>query len=356
MQLTKTKPNEYDVTIGIDTDTKSFAITHRDRQAKERSIKMPSDPDNLHNYFQKRFPNKRLLFAYEAGPTGYYLHDQLKARGQDCIMINPASIQKAPNEKVKTNRIDSRKIAEQVQGGQLKGIRIPTEQYRNLRHLVSLRQQYAKDQRRAKQRIKSLLLFEHIIVSQLEVENWSGHHIKTLRELKLREPVCFKLNLFLEDLDYAREHIAQVQRKMRAFVRENKYIRKNLSLLMSIPGFGFVVPLYLLARIGEHDGLKNPRELGALAGLVPTEDSTGDNINRGNITHMGDRILRGLLVEAAWAAIRKDKQLRQTYYRIKARNRGKKDGAKKIAIVAVARKLTERAYRVLKEQRPYVVY
>ena len=69
---------------------------------------------------------------------------------------------------------------------------------------------------------------------------------------------------------------------------------------------------------------------------------------------MGDSTLRGLLVEAAWVAIRKDKQLRQFYDRIRSKRRG--EGGSKIAIVAVARKLSHRIYRVLKEQRLYVLY
>jgi transposase len=69
---------------------------------------------------------------------------------------------------------------------------------------------------------------------------------------------------------------------------------------------------------------------------------------------MGDSTLRSLLVEAAWIAIRKDKELGEFYYRIRAKGKG--DGAARVAIVAVARKLTHRIYRVLKEQRPYLIH
>lgn len=160
------------------------------------------------------------------------------------------------------------------------------------------------------------------------------------------------MDLLLKDLEDARQRILLVLRQMRQFSASQEAISKNLAYLQSIPGFGFIVSTYLLARSGDPVCLKNVRELGAFSGIVPREYSTGDNLQRGSITHMGDRTLRWLLVQAAWVAIRKDKELAQFFSRIRS-NRGKKEGAN-IAIVAVARKLTCRAYRVLKDQRPYV--
>ena len=96
------------------------------------------------------------------------------------------------------------------------------------------------------------------------------------------------------------------------------------------------------------------REIAAFIGLVPTEKSTGDVINQGSITHLGNKILRSLLIEVAWVAIRQDTELNQFYHRIKKKHHPS-IGARK-AIVAVARKLTQRIYKVLKEQRLYVVH
>jgi hypothetical protein len=63
--------------------------------------------------------------------------------------------------------------------------------------------------------------------------------------------------------------------------------------------------------------------------------------------------LRNKLIQSAWTAIKKDPELRAFYRRIYQRH-AKKVAARK-AIVAVARKLTNRIYVVLKEQRPYVI-
>jgi transposase len=87
-------------------------------------------------------------------------------------------------------------------------------------------------------------------------------------------------------------------------------------------------------------------------GIVPVEDSTGDQIRKGSISKMG-AITRNKLIETAWVSIRKDPELMEFYERIKARNPAPMAARK--AIVAVARKLTTRIYAVLKYQRPYIV-
>ena len=350
-------PHKYDLVVGIDVDAKSYVITDSNHMSKKTKqfLKMPAKPENLYNHYQKLYPNHKVLYAYEAGPTGYHLHDELHKMGQNCLLVNPASIQVARNDRVKTNRIDSKKICEQVTSGQLKGIHVPTEDYRHLRHLISLRQRYASDQRRAKQRIGSFLLFEHIIIPELECERWSGKHIKNLKGLELKDVHRFKLDALLSDLEYARRQLVPINRKLRLFIKEHKHLYKDLDLLKTVPGFGFVIPIYVLARIGSLDNLRHLGSLAGLAGLGPSEKSTGDKIHKGPITHMGDRVLRSLLVEAAWVAIRHDKSLAQTYHRIKSKHIGKGDGAKKIAIIAIARKLTTRVYRVLKDQKPYII-
>lgn len=141
--------------------------------------------------------------------------------------------------------------------------------------------------------------------------------------------------------------------KKQAFTKLHPEIERDANYLMSIPGIGFITAVTILGRIGEPGQLKNVRELSAFIGLVPTEHSTGDTIERGSITHLGNRVLRSLLIEAAWSAIRRDTELKQFYFRIKSRHHPTLAARK--AIVAAARKLTQRIYRVLKERRFYIV-
>lgn len=355
--LTTIQPKSYDIITGIDVSKKSYVITHMDQERNKHTYRSPADPEAVYNFFHKRYPDKRILFVYEAGCTGYGLHDYFTSRNKDCIIVHPASVQKAPKDRVKNDRIDSDKLADQALGGQLKGIRVPDESYRKLRHLASTRQAYAKDIRRAKQRIKSLLLFESINLPE-EIDSgryWSRLYREYLKKLPIsNEVVRLRLSALLGDLEHANERLLWVHRQLRQFISKEESLSKNISFLRTIPGFGFVVSTYFLSRVGNPAYLGNVRQIGSFAGVTPSERSSGDRIKKGSITHMGDTELRRLLVEAAWVAIRKDRELNLFYHRIKAKNSS--DAGSRIAIVAVARKLTARAHKVLKEQRAYIVH
>lgn len=207
----------------------------------------------------------------------------------------------------------------------------------------------------AKQRIKALLVYTNIYPSVREIEqNWSNRYIHALKEVPCCGAVRHRLDMLLMDIDYVRKQTASILHQLRTFVQTSEELQQYIRYLVSILGIGFITAATLLARIGDPQRLENVRELSAFLGLVPAERSTGDNVNRGSITHLGNRILRSLLVEAAWSAMRKDQELRQFFYRIKNRHHPA-IGARK-AVVAVARKLTQRIYCVLKEQRLYIVH
>lgn len=348
-------PREYDVFCGMDVDKNSISATFCTHGGEMTSIKTQYDAKNLMNYVKNRYPGQKIVYAYEAGPTGYGLYDNLTNNGNNCLIVAPANIPKAPNERVKTNRLDSKKIAENLRGGQLKSIHVPSEAYRELRHLTQLRDTFVKEEVATKLRIKSLLLFEGIRFPCLEnkEQQWNSQVKKQLWQLSCSKPVRFKLDSLLNTLEHYRKNIIETTRYIRIFCKENDEIRQNMEYLQSIPGIGVTTASQVLARIGDWRQLSNPNQIGAFLGLVPRENSTGDDINRGSITGLGNRRLRNKLIQCAWTCIRRDKELFDVYQRIlKSHN---KKYAARVAIVAVARKLTRRIYAVLKEQRKYEI-
>lgn len=347
-------PNNYDVFIGIDVDKRSFSFTAQDHGIMSRSKKIPSSPEQMYNYIRNNFSDRRVLCAYEAGPTGYNLYDYLIQKEQPCVMVSPASVPKASNERVKNNRLDSERIARYLKSGELKPIRVPSEPYRELRQLIGLRQNYSRQGTIAKQRIKALLLFEHIDDNVSDAaEHWSNIYIKRLRALQCPAVIRCKLDMLLADMDYARAQLLQVIKQLKLLCVTHPEIDSYRRYLQSIPGIGFATALTILARIGDPQYLADVRQIGAFTGLVPKENSTGDTVRHGSITHLGNSELRKLLIEASWVAIRHDTELCQFYHRIKSRHHPA--AAAKKAIVAVARKLTQRIYTVLKERRMYKI-
>jgi transposase len=345
-------PRDYDIFAGLDVDKRSISVTFADHQALLKSLRMPYSVEHLLNHVRKHFPHQRVAFAYEAGPTGYGLYDGLEAQAYRCLIASPSMIPKAPGQRVKTNRLDSRMIAENLRGGQLKGIHVPSGVYRELRHLTQLRDSFVSEMVGMKLRIKSLLLFEGMEFPPAPAASqWSFSVKARLRKLPCSVIVRFKLDQLLDSLEFHEKRIVKITQEIRRFCRQDPELSRSMSYLMSIPGIGWIVASQLLARIGDWRELKNIRELAGFVGLVPTENSTGERTDRGSITHSGDPRLRSKLIQGAWSAIRKDSELRE-FFRSVCRSHPRNLAAR-IAIVAVARKLTARIAVVLMQQRPY---
>ncbi len=343
---------QYDIYIGNDVDKKSFVLNIRERYRQIMTKTIPAEPQQLYNFAKRQFPSQRIVIGYEAGPTGFGLYDYLLGHNMPCVMISPSSIPKSAGQRVKTNRIDARKLASMLAEGDFKPVRVPEGPYRELRSLIQIRDNYARTQRAAKQRIKSLLLYTglHITCRDFD-QHWSSRFIQHLKNVDCTPATRFRLDRLLEDLDYARSQLLKATRELRLFCQNTDDVKGHMHNLRTIPGIGLVTAATVLGRVGDPRHLQSLRELSAFCGLVPREKSTGDKTRRGSITRLGNNALRALLVEASWVAIRHDKELEQFYHRIASRHHIQY--AQQKAIVAVAHKLTLRIYRVLVERREY---
>lgn len=347
-------PSDYDIFAGLDVDKRNIAMTFCDHKTLIKSLRLPYSSGQLVNYVRKHFPGQRVAFVYEAGPTGFGLHDDLTANHHTCLVVAPSMVPTAPGQRVKTNRIDSKKLSLGLRGGELRSIHVPSRSYRELRHLVQLRDTQVQQITATKLRIKALLLCEGIPFPQAPPSSqWSARVVAELRVLACTEEVHFKLEHLIGTLYFHFNSAAVVQKRIRLFCQNDPEVRQSISLLKSLPGIGWIVAAHSVARLGDWREIENVRSIAGFLGLVSSEHSTGDKVNRGSITRAGDSRLRNKLIQSAWVAIAKDPELRAFYRRIFERH-PKKVAARK-AIVAVARKLTTRMYAVLKQQRPYVI-
>jgi len=347
-------PRQYEIFAGPDVDKSRIAVTFSDHERLLKSLQMPSSSEHLLNYLGKHFADRKIALAYEVGPTGFGLYDELTAAGHRCLVVAPAMVPTAPGKRVKTNRLDSRKLSEGLRGGQLQSIHVPSELYRQLRHLVQLRDSHVRQMTAAKLRLKALLLYEGIPFPEApksQSGQWSARVLQELGTLPCNGSVRFKLDSLIGTLQFHKLQAAATPKQMRQFCQQDPEFKQSIGWLLTIPGLGWITASHLVARLGDWRQLKNVRPIASFLGLVSSEHSTGDDTQRGSITRSGDSRLRNKLIQAAWTAIRKDPELREFYWRIYDRH--PKPVAARKAIVAVARKLTTRIYSVLKQQRPF---
>jgi transposase len=347
-------PRDYDVFSGLDVDKRSISVTFTDHDRFLKSLRMPYSAEHLLNHVRKHFPNKKVAFVYEAGPTGYGLYDGIVAQGYPCLIAAPSMIPKAPGQRVKTNRLDSRSLSENLRGGQLKSIHVRSALYRELRHLTQLRDVLVSELAGMKQRIKSLLLFEGIEFPPAPPgSQWSSIVKNKLRKLACSGTVRFKLDQLLDSLEFNEKQVLKAIREIRRYCQNDPELSQCMKYLMTLPGIGWITASQLLARIGDGRELNNIRQRGGFLGLVPTEHSTGERTDRGSITRTGDERLRSKLIQASWSAIRQDGELREFFRTVYRKH--PREIASRVAIVAVARKLSVRIAVVLMKQRPYEV-
>jgi transposase len=213
------RPRDYDVFAGLDVDHHSIAATFTDHDRLMRSLRLSYSAAQLLNYVHKHFPGQRLAFVYEAGPTGFGLYDELMAAGHPCLVVAPPMVPRAPGARVKTNRLDSRKLSTALRGGELKSIHVPSVRYRELRHLVQLRDTHVQQLKATKCRIKALLLYEGIAFPSDagKVKQWSARVLDELLELPCSQAVRFKL-----DRDAQSHRPARNQRRARPDARSRR--------------------------------------------------------------------------------------------------------------------------------------
>src|SRR3989454_2787825 len=104
--------------------------------------------------------------------------------------------------------------------------------------------------------------------------------------------------------------------------------------LRTHPGVGLQTALAVVHTLEPVNRFDRARRIAAYCGLDPSEHSSGDTTRYGHISKQGNRLLRFLLVEAAWSAVQHEEDLGRFFRRFRAR---KKPHA--VTVVAVARKL-----------------
>jgi len=139
------------------------------------------------------------------------------------------------------------------------------------------------------------------------------------------------------------EQIAQ----METLIARELARRPEARLLRSAPGIGPQVTAAILAFIGDPRRFRNGKKLAAYAGLVPRVYQSGQTERMGCITKAGNLRLRKLLINAAWIAVRYNPWAKAIFERLTGGSRHR--SRRKIAIVAIARRLLIRCWALLRD-------
>jgi transposase len=337
-----------EVFLGLDISKTSWHVTARSGGETLMSASFPPRREAL-NGLLARLKGCRVHSVYETGPFGYGLHDWLRSRQVNSMVVSAAHVPAEVGNRVKTDRRDGLKLARTLEAGLLRPIFVPEARQRADRELVRQRHRVQRDRCAAMVRIKSFFLTYGIEVPEEVGAHWSGAFEVWLRELKPEDRsldrVLEELRGLYFDLD---ARVDGLTKELRRMARSSDYA-PMVELLSTVPGIGWLTALTLVVEIVDFARFPDGEALSSYAGLTPSEHSSGERVRHGHITRQGNPVVRSVLVESSWILIGKDPEMRRFYERIKARRGGKR------AIVAVARKLCHRLLAIAQSGQPYKV-
>ena len=242
-------------------------------------------------------PEVELRFVYEAGPCGYVIYRHLKQHKFHCEIIAPSLIPTKASDRVKTDRRDARQLARLFRAGELTAIYVPDEEDEAVRDLVRARDRAMVDQRKARQRLKGLLLrLGHRYSGR---GNWSPAHLRWLSKIKLShaaQQIAFQE--YVEATTVATERLERLSKALEAALPAWKR-EPVVRALMSLRGVALINGMTLVAEAGDLTRFDSPSQLMNYFGLTPSEYSSGERRQQGGITKAGNGACRKALVEAA---------------------------------------------------------
>jgi transposase len=328
--------------IGVDVHKKTYAVAAICDGILIKRDTLRADPQVLITYLKKRFGTGTIKTAYESGFCGFYLHRALENAGIKNIVVHAAAIE-VSNDRVKTDKRDSLKIASHLSQGRLKGIHVPTIEREDQRTITRLRDTFSRERTRIACQIKALL-FLHGFIPADDKRKVSEKWINSLSKYEMTPGVKFAIEKFVIMWKEFNQKIKEIEIQLKAQAIDDCAID---AVYQSVPGIGPTSARILANELGNLQQFENERRLSSYIGFTPSEHSSGEHTRQGHITKQGKPILRKILVQAAWTAIRHDEELRFVYERIAA-----KAGCKR-AIVAIARKLIGRIRACFRTETVY---
>ena len=104
--------------VGLDVHKKSWSVSIQTEQFEHKTFTQPPEVEKLTHYLQRTFPGATYHTVYEAGFSGFWLHDKLREKGIDCMVVNPADVPTKDKDRAgKTDRVDCRKLARGLRNG-----------------------------------------------------------------------------------------------------------------------------------------------------------------------------------------------------------------------------------------------
>lgn len=298
----------------------------------------------------------RVVSCYEAGYDGFWLDRWLAEQGIENRVLDPSSIEMPRRARqAKTDRLDLERLMRvliRYEGGEPKVCSVvhrPTPEQEDSRRVTRERDRLIVERTAHGNRIKGLLHGQGV----RDVHPRRKGFLEQLAQLRTGDGRAVPANLMAEiTREHARltqvcEQIAEIEGQMKAARAAAAPDSRagQVNHLISLKSLGPIGGEGLVNEVFWRD-FQNRRQVGAYLGLTGTPFDSGQSSREQGISKSGNSRARSLAVELSWLWLRHQPDSALSLW-FKERVGTQKGRVKRIAIVALARKLMVALWRFL---------
>jgi transposase len=298
-----------------------------------------------------------VISCYEAGYDGFWLHRILEAHGIRNYVIDPASLQVDRRaRRVKTDRIDTERLLRSLMA-YLRGepkvwsvVRVPSVAEEDVRRLHRERDRLVSERVQHVNRIRGLCALHGIYDYQpLRPQAMARlEQLRTAQGISLPPRLKSEIKRELQRLELVVKMITTLEAERDAIVEDEASTHVNAEKIQNLHKLKAIGPEFATVLVGEifHRKFNNRRQLASYVGYAPSPFQSGNVAHDQGISKAGNRKGRTTGIELAWLWLRyqPDSDLSAWF---RARVGATKGRVRRIAIIAMARKLLVALWRYL---------
>lgn len=291
------------VYVGMDVHKETFSLCAYtiDSDKASHYQKTQSDYKKILSYLEflrtVYGDNVHFICGYEAGCLGYTLYHQLTAHNVKCVILAPTTmLEQRSRKRIKTDKRDAELIARCLAQHNYSAVHIPTAQDEQTKEFLRMRDDHKLALKKIKQQILAFCLRHNYRYDGKS--HWTAAHLKWLKSLKPEALYKEILDEYLLTYTTLSDKIERFDQRIEELAAQDKY-QEAVKKLRCFIGIQTHTALSSLVEVGDFNRFSSAQKFASYLGLVPGEDSSGDDKTRLGITKAGNRHLRLLLTEAA---------------------------------------------------------
>jgi transposase len=298
--------------------------------------------EQLTHVFWGRPPMRVLV---EASTESEWVAQHLEQMGHEVIVADPnyGPMYGHRSRRIKTDRRDVAALTEACQRGTYRVAHRRSARQHEVQCRLNVRQELTQARTRAISLARSITRAAGLRIRSGRAETFLGR----LAALELSPSMKTTLAPLRSLIEVVDDELVNADEQFQALVAGEATVKR----LTTLPGIGPITASAFVAALDVASRFEQASQVASYLGLVPREYSSGEKQRRGHVMRSAHPQLQSLLVQAAWHVWRASDP-RTEAFRLWAQAVARRRG-KKVAIVALARRLARTLFAMWRDEADY---